>query len=310
MAESFRSQNYRYRAFALGELPAVSKRKREAFTLVELLVVIGIIAVLIGILLPALTRARMQAVSVQCMSNLKQLGNACMLYANENKGQLPPGNTANIGNATPQKFAEMGMAPTDIQVRQSVLLNVVKYLGVRNPQVVANNQVPVPVLFCPADTQDVYPGIQGDPRYVLNLNTGGTADFRFKYYYWGNPYGQPSVINANGGPDGAASQQFVDLDLNPPNVNGHTTPGREYVRRAGDKRAAEIAIATCRGKQASGNMFYDPVLHPVFFSHGTPKTGTINELFGDFHVEAKQSKEVQWRWGKTWGTSSSSGIAY
>src|SRR5262245_34492393 len=107
----------------------------------------------------------MQAVAVQCMSNLKQVGNACMMDANENKGQLPPGNTANIGNATPQKFAEMGTAATtpDINVRQSVLLSMAKYLGVRNPQVATNNTVPMPVLFCPADTQEIYPGKTGDP---------------------------------------------------------------------------------------------------------------------------------------------------
>jgi prepilin-type N-terminal cleavage/methylation domain-containing protein/prepilin-type processing-associated H-X9-DG protein len=66
-------------------------RHRPAFTLVELLVVIGIIAVLISVLLPALNRARQSANSLTCQAKLRQIGQAIQIYANENKDSLPIG---------------------------------------------------------------------------------------------------------------------------------------------------------------------------------------------------------------------------
>ncbi len=64
-------------------------RRRKGFTLVELLVVIGIIALLISILLPALNKARQTAIITQCASNLRQLNMGIALYLNDHRNRFP-----------------------------------------------------------------------------------------------------------------------------------------------------------------------------------------------------------------------------
>ena len=75
--------------------------RRPAFTLVELLVVIGIIAALIGILLPVLSGVASRGRDIQCQSNIRQCVQLFLTYAAENKGQLPYGQYFAKGNSFP-----------------------------------------------------------------------------------------------------------------------------------------------------------------------------------------------------------------
>jgi prepilin-type N-terminal cleavage/methylation domain-containing protein/prepilin-type processing-associated H-X9-DG protein len=123
-----------------------SHTRRSGFTLVELLVVIGIIALLISILLPSLNKAREAANKVACGSNLRQVGLAYVQYANLYKGQVPLGTMFNLPHSNRRVWRAAGSYRYN-HPKQFGLLYVERLLGDGR------------ILYCP--TQDSSDTVNG-----------------------------------------------------------------------------------------------------------------------------------------------------
>ncbi len=150
--------------------------KRGGFTLVELLVVIGIIAVLVGMLMPALSRVRKQAGMVACSSNLHQIGMAWTMYLGDSHGRFPQ-LTANL------QWFYGGRQPCGFDFEAANQLNGVSigkkdrplnpYLGLR-----LSGETKAAVFRCPKD------GLMYANVGNLPSPTHGEETFE----YWGNSY--------------------------------------------------------------------------------------------------------------------------
>jgi len=160
------------------------RQRRHGFTLVELLVVIGIIALLISILMPALNTARAQARLVQCQSNFKQIYNAVAMYANGNQGFLPFAATDNGGDTTIGK-GTWGASGTNASIYFE-LAQQMGYSGVDND--IWESQVPAIFRCTEFNAEDATVGwnpwvlrtvrfhpraFPGTDQYVSNANKGG-----------------------------------------------------------------------------------------------------------------------------------------
>ena len=145
---------------------SVVSGNRDGFTLVELLVVIGIIALLIAVLLPALQRAREAAKQATCASNLRQIGVALTLYANENRLHYPF--SAGL-DQNPLEQSEDWVYWEPDRAQQLPLSPLFRSMGRYEPR----------VMRCPSDTQELHVSTssirdRGYPfSYTMNMPMSG-----------------------------------------------------------------------------------------------------------------------------------------
>jgi type II secretory pathway pseudopilin PulG len=276
-----------------------------------LLVVIGIIAVLISILLPVLGRARASAENVQCLSNLRQIGQLAVMYANESHGDLPqscPAAQKQIPGTSPVKWQATADSTYRFSMAQAEMLDRLNKGGSKVWYCPSNHFNPPAGQPEIVDT-DFYPPTHGGPWVSTPIQSG-----RIKYWWVANP-GPPDYtgstlteVPAGSGLFWASATPTTALPYGVPaycDSNRNGTIRDDYMRKLSDKHGAEIVICTDQsGQFGPGNAGW-------YFIHGRGESvlssgqqsdrmkltrSSKNNLYGDGHAESKKPSECLVRW--------------
>lgn len=159
----------------------------RGFTLLELIIAVGIIGLLIALLLPAVERAREQAIQVKCASNLRTIGQAIWLYANENHGNYP--RTRYVADA-PLAFGTNATATDPFQAGGPLANDVTAAVFL----LIRTQRVPGEMFVCPYDDENHW-----EPDRAPDLgNRSNFSDYKKNLgYSFANPY--PSAAAARAG---------------------------------------------------------------------------------------------------------------